>query len=313
MIVSGLMSAASLAAPAASPANPAKPRPTVPDLWRVYQEAFESAKYIDLTHAFAPGQAVGTGFGDMKVAAARAAVEIPGLIGKGEPFTYEKQGAGITAYELPTDQVGTQLDPPAHWSAHGASISELPPTFALRPLAVIDVSGKVAADAGYAASVQDVIAWESRHGRIPAGAVVMFRTDWSKKWNDPVRFTQRPFPGVSLAALKFLHLKRHILFHGHEPLDTDMTPDFEAEAWLMHNNFTQAEGVANLDLVPEAGALIVIGYAKPEGGTGGLARYVAVAPPAWPHGVTIRDAPGAPLPSNPQPLRRGGDGVLRRR
>jgi len=142
---------------------------------------------------------------------------------------------------------------------------------------------------------------------------VMFRTDWSKKWNDPVRFTQRPFPGVSLTALQFLHLRRHILFHGHEPLDTDMTADFAAEAWLMHNNFTQAEGVANLDLVPEAGALIIIGYAKPEGGTGGLARYVAVAPPSWPHGVTIREAPGAPLPSNPQPLRRGGDGVLRRR
>ena len=287
--------------------------PATPDLWRAYHENFEAAKYIDLTHAFAPGQAVGTGFGDLKVAAARAAVAIPGLIAKGEPFSYDKQGAGITAYELPSDQVGTQLDPPAHWSAYGATISELPPTFAVRPLAVIDVSKKVAKNPGYASTVQDVMDWEARHGRIPAGAVVMFRSDWSRKWTDPARFTQRPFPGVSLAALQFLHLQRHILFHGHEPLDTDMTPDFEAEAWLMHNNFTQAEGVANLDEVPEAGALIIIGYAKPEGGTGGLARYVAVAPPSWPHGVTIREAPGAPLPTNPQPLSRGSDGVLRRR
>ena len=37
------------------------------------------------------------------------------------------------------------------------------------------------------------------------------------------------FPGVGLDALKFLHRKRHILFHGHEPLDTDSTPTLEGE------------------------------------------------------------------------------------
>jgi kynurenine formamidase len=51
--------------------------------------------------------------------------------------------------------------------------------------------------------------------------------------------------------LKFLHEKRHILFHGHEPLDTDTTPTLEGEHWLMHHGYTQAEGVANLDQVPE--------------------------------------------------------------
>jgi hypothetical protein len=85
-----------------------------------------------------------------------------------------------------------------------------------------------------------------------------------------------------------------------------------AEAWLLRHNFAQAEGVTNLDQVPEAGGLIIIGYAKPEGGTGGFARYIAVAPASWPHGVTIEQAPGAPLPVYPVPLRRGSDGVLRR-
>lgn len=283
-----------------------------PGLWRVYHEQLEGAKYIDLTHAFAPGDPRGSGFADVRVGPARAAIDIPGLIARGEPFTYEKQGAGITAYELPTDQVATQLDPPAHWSANGASISELPPTIAVRPLVVIDVSAKVRADAGYAAALDDLRQWEKRHGQVPAGAVVMIRSDWSKKWREPARFTQRPFPQVSLPLLQFLHLQRHILFHGHEPLDTDMTPDFQAESWLMHHNFLQAEGVANLDQVPEAGALVAIGYAKPEGGTGGLARYVAIAPANWPHGVSLREAPGAPLPANAKPLRRGADGVLRR-
>jgi kynurenine formamidase len=61
------------------------------------------------------------------------------------------------------------------------------------------------------------------------------------------------------------------LFHGHEPLDTDSTPNLEGEDWLMHNGYTQAEGVANLDQVPEAGALVVIGYPKFAGGLGGYA------------------------------------------
>src|SRR3546814_1348096 len=82
-----------------------------------------------------------------------------------------------------------------------------------------------------------------------------------------------------------LHLERKILFHGHEALDTDTTPTLEGEYWLMHNHFAQAEGVANLDKVPEAGALIAIGFAKPLGGVGGYARYIAIAPADWPHGV----------------------------
>ena len=79
----------------------------------------------------------------------------------------------------------------------------------------------------------------------------------------------------------------------------------------MHNHFTQAEGVANLDQVPEAGALITIGFAKPLGGSGGYARYVAFAPADWPHGVTIAEAPGAPLPKQTAPRRRGPDGGMR--
>ena len=79
----------------------------------------------------------------------------------------------------------------------------------------------------------------------------------------------------------------------------------------MHNHFAQAEGVANLDQVPEAGALVSIGFAKPEGGTGGYARYVAIAPADWPHGVSVTEAPGAPLPKQPTRSLRDEAGVMR--
>jgi kynurenine formamidase len=282
-----------------------------PGLWQVYESYLRGAKYIDLTHAFEPAQPVWPGFGNAKFKPATAGRDIEGYVAKGDEFTYEKHGFVATAYELTTDQYGTQLDPPAHWNPHGATISDLPATFSLRPLVVISIHDKVATDPGYHLQVSDIEAWESRNGRIPEGAVVMVRSDWHKKWSDIERFNQKPFPGVSLDALKFLHNERKILFHGHEPLDTDTTPTLEGEAWLMANNFAQAEGVMNLDKVPETGALLSIGFAKPLGGTGGYARYVAIAPADWGEGVTIAEAPGAPLPTTEKALERDENGVMR--
>jgi len=154
----------------------------------------------------------------------------------------------------------------------------------VRPLVVISIVPQVKKDPKYALKVSDINAWEKKNGKVPEGSVVMVRSDWSKKWtDDPVKAkalaADPVFPGVSLDALKFLQLKRHILFHGHEPLDTDSTPTLEGEDWLMHHGYTQAEGVANLDKVPETGCLVSIGYPKFKGGLGGYARYIAICPP----------------------------------
>jgi len=280
-------------------------------MWNIYRWYFKRAKHIDLTHAFEPNQPVWRGFNNAKFKAAVAAKTIPGYIEEGEEYTYAEHGFVATAYDLPTDQYGTQLDPPAHWNPLGATMSDLPATYAIRPLVVIDVHEKVEQDNGYYLTVQDVLDWESQYGRIPAGSVVMVRSDWYKKW-PTADFNTSVFPSVGLAALQFLHLQREILFHGHEPLDTDTTPDLEGEAWLMHNNFAQAEGVANLDKVPEAGALIVIGFAKPKGGTGGYARYIAIAPSySTPYGESVYSEPGAPLDTQPHPLQRDEFGVMR--
>jgi len=280
-------------------------------LWFLYETIFKNCKYVDLTNAFSPTIPVWPGFGNATFKPTVAGADMPGYIGKGEEFLYDKHGFVATSYEIPTDQYGTQLDPPAHWEEYGATISDLPATYAIRPLVVIDVHEKVGEDPGYHCSVDDIMNWESKHGSIPEGSVVMVRSDWHKKWDDVARYNKKPFPGVSLAALKFLHLHRNILFHGHEPLDTDTTPTLEGEYWLLHNHYCQAEGVANLDQVPEAGALIAIGFAKPEGGTGGYARYIAICPPTWKYGKSVLEAPGAPLPKQPYPLKRDEHGVMR--
>jgi kynurenine formamidase len=268
-------------------------------LWRAYDTVLSKARYIDLTHTIAPTIPVWKGFG---TSAFSPAVD-PAT---NTAYTYAKDGFEATQYQLATDQLGTQLDPPAHWAPEYPGIDELPATYAVRKLVVISIVPQVAKDPKYALQVSDIRAWEKVHGRVPRGSVVMVRSDWSHKWTEDAGAAKAlaadpDFPGVSLAALKFLHLKRHILFHGHEPLDTDTTPTLEGEAWLMHHGYTQAEGVDRLDGVPATGCLVTIGYPKFKGGLGGYARYVAICPPATKRGVKI-SAADAPLPASDKPL-----------
>jgi kynurenine formamidase len=278
-----------LAAPSAAPAASKKV-----DLWKTYQQVFRKTRYISLSHVIAPRIPVWKGFG-------------PSVFGPaidpatGTAYTYAKNGFEATRYQLATDQLGTQLDPPAHWDPNYPAIDELPPTYAVRPLVVISIVGKVRRQSDYALQVADVKAWERGHRRIPAGSVVMVRSDWSKRWPDPALAQETKFPGVGLAALKFLHQKRHILFHGHEPLDTDTTPTLEGESWLMHHGYTQAEGVANLDQVPATGCLVSIGFPRFKGGVGGYASYTAICPPSWKHGRKVSGA-DAPLARIAAPL-----------
>mmetsp|Transcript_20365 Transcript_20365/g.69317 ORF Transcript_20365/g.69317 Transcript_20365/m.69317 type:complete len:337 (+) Transcript_20365:265-1275(+) len=276
-------------------------------LWGVYDTSLRGAKYIDLTHAFSPGIPLWPGFKASTVGPARSGQDLSPFAALDQAFTYLEHGLVATAYQLNTDQIGTQLDPPAHWNEYGATVSDIPATFAVRPLVVVDVTDKVKADPTYQAQPEDVLAWEAKHGTVPRGSVVFFRSGWGRDWPKIPKVVN----GVSLAALKLIHDERGIMLHGHEPLDTDNTPNLEGEAWLLHNNYAQAEGVANLHLVPEKGCLVSVGFAKPEGGTGGYARYVAICPPSHPHGQTIDEAPGAPLPVQPHPLRRDTDGVMR--
>jgi kynurenine formamidase len=266
-----------------------------PNLWQIYDQYLKQAKYVDLTHSITPSIPVWYGFGKSTFG--------PTINPQtGKPYTYKDDDFEATHYDLATDQLGTQLDPPAHWAPEFPSIDELPATYCIRPLVVISIVEQVKKDAGYHLTVADILKWEGVHGKIPEGSVVFVRSDWSKEWPNSALSTRKIFPGVKLEALKFLHEQRKILFHGHEPLDTDTTPTLEGEAWLMHHGYTQAEGVANLDQVPESGALVAIGYPKFQGGTGGFARYIAICPPDWKYGVSVGQVPEAPLAKQAKPL-----------
>jgi kynurenine formamidase len=271
-------------------------------LWDVWDRMFAKARFVSLSHVLTPAGPLWKGF----PSGTRFERGIAKLDDKSPygPLDYATTGFETTGYTLVTDQMGTQLDPPAHWHQCFPAVDELPPTLALRKLAVISIVDQVQTNVNYALTADDVHAWEHVHGAVPAGAVVMVRSDWSKRWPDGARVqpADGKFPGVTLDALKLLHLERKILLHGHEPLDTDSTPTLIGEDWLMNNGYMQAEGVANLDQVPPAGALVAIGFPRFKGGTGGYASFTAICPEDWTQGMRPGDLADAPFAINAQRL-----------
>ena len=118
-------------------------------LWQVYDDALKGARYVDLTHTITPKIPVWAGFGPSTFA--------PTLNpSTNQPYTYATDGFEATTYALATDQLGTQLDPPAHWAPEYAAIDELPATFAVRPLVVISIVKQVRKNFNYSLKVSDI-------------------------------------------------------------------------------------------------------------------------------------------------------------
>jgi hypothetical protein len=80
-------------------------------LWDIYERSLKNAKYVDLTHTINPSIPVWHGFGPSKF----SSTIDPSTK---RSYTYEKDGFEATHYDLSTDQLGTQLDPLAHWNPY---------------------------------------------------------------------------------------------------------------------------------------------------------------------------------------------------
>ena len=232
-----------------------------------------SKQFVDLTHAFGPNTPHWKGFGAETVT---------------ELYTIKKDGFLVQQFTH-VGQWGTHIDTPAHFHEGLRTTDQIDPKEMLLPLVVLDVHEKVAKNPDYVISLSDVHAWEAKHGRIPQHAFVAMRTDWSKRWPDDAAMQNRDaagvahYPGWSKDVLKLLYEDRKITASGHETTDTDpgaatTKDDYSLESYVLGLNHYQIEMLTNLDRVPEAGALVMVTWPKPEGGTGFPARVIAILP-----------------------------------
>jgi kynurenine formamidase len=243
-----------------------------PSLAEAYA-VLKSQRFVDLTHAFAPGIPHWKGMTNERVTTL---------------YDYPKDGFRIEEF-CHVGQWGTHIDPPAHFHPGLRTVDAIDPREMLLPLVVVDAHAQAAKNPDYVLTLADVKGWEARHGRIPAGAFVAMRTDWSKRWPDDAALANKDaagvahYPGWSMDVLKLLYEERRVTATGHETTDTDpgiatTKDDYTLESYILKTNHYQIELLANLDQVPEAGGLVMISWPKPAGGVGFPARVVAIVP-----------------------------------
>jgi kynurenine formamidase len=132
--------------------------------------------------------------------------------------------------------------------------------------------------------VADIAEYESKHGEIPDGAVVMVYTGWDDRWNSPKSFRNAAgdgvphFPGYSLEAARFLVKTRSVVGLGIDTMSIDpgSGKTYPVHQFTAKESVYQLENVANLGLLPPAGATVVVAPIKLENGSGGPVRLLAL-------------------------------------
>lgn len=184
---------------------------------------------------------------------------------------------------------GTHMDAPIHFAQGRLTADQVPLSAMMGPAVVIDVRDSASADRDYRLTVADLERWEAKYGRIPDGAVVLMRSGWGRYWPNRLEYlgtaqkgdvANLHFPGFSKEAAEWLVAQRSIDAIGVDTPSIDHGPskDFIVHQTINGANKPAFENVANLDRLPEQGALFVALPMKIGGGSGAPARIIAVLP-----------------------------------
>jgi len=236
-------------------------------------------KIVDLTHAFYPDMPHRDSLGGEIIEPLFAYEPGVGKLGT---------GAKLDRYSFP-GQWGTHVDAPVHFHEGMRSVDQITPAEMILPLVVLDIHEQVNSNPDYVVSMEDVHRWEQKHGKIPTGAFIALRTDWSKRWPDAAAFFNLDndgvshCPGWSEAVLHYLDYERHARGIGHETADTDpgivaSRSEYPLESWHLQQDRFQIEMLTHLDKAPEAGAVVIATWPKVRGGSGFPARVLALVP-----------------------------------
>ena len=164
-------------------------------------------------------------------------------------------------------------------------MDEIDPGVFVGPVVVIDCSEGAAQNDDYELTPDVILAWEAAHGRIPADAWVLLRTDWSKRSGAAylnLRDDGPHSPGPTPDAIRLLVEDRGIRGFGTETIGTDAgqgghyTPPYPAHFTLHGAGKYGLQCLRNLDLLPPTGAVLLAAPLKIKGGTGSPLRVMAL-------------------------------------
>jgi kynurenine formamidase len=183
---------------------------------------------------------------------------------------------------------GTHLDAPVHFGEGRWTADQIPVDRLVRPAVVIDVASAAAGDPDHRLTVEELTAWEARHGRVPEDAIVLLRTDWSARWPDRKRYLGDDTPGDASrlhfpsygpeAARRLVERKVAALGVDTASIDHGPSKDFLVHQVAAAANVLGLENLTSLEAVPATGAWVIALPMKIGGGSGGPLRAIALVP-----------------------------------
>jgi kynurenine formamidase len=213
------------------------------------------------------------------------------------PMTFELQqlayGKTAGGYFYSSNRVctpehgGTHLDAPIHFHEGGQTTAQLPLQKLMAPGVRIDVTRKALEDRDYRLTGRDVEEFEARFGRIPAGAIVLLQTGWSKHWPDREQYfgdaskddaSKLSFPSYGEEAARLLAEERGVAMLGVDTasIDYGRSKDFIVHRVTAARGVGGLENLTGLEQLPETGFTVIALPMKIEDGSGGPVRVVAL-------------------------------------
>jgi kynurenine formamidase len=187
------------------------------------------------------------------------------------------------------EHTGTHWGAPGHFNEGEPLADQLEPGDLFRPAVKIDVRSKVANNADYGVTIEDIKAWERVHGRIPNESVVILWTGWESRWGTPAFPNQDADgiihqPGFSIPAVRWLIDTGRLGRRGGTGIDT-FSPDvgieetFTVSKLVYQRHRISLEILANLRQLPATGAWVLAGGPINRNGSGSTATIFGVLPP----------------------------------
>ena len=229
-------------------------------------ESFQFSRVVDLTHRLTPDFPTGSGQGQLRME--RLA-------------TWPKDPWNMYRWHI-HEHTGTHLDAPLHRSDRD-SADLIPAAHLLGPLAVVDIRRKTEADPDAELTLDDLRAWESRHGPLGPGSIVAMCSGWDKHVGT-ARFRnvggngELHNPGFQIEAVEFLLAERDVkgIVVDTLSLDRGLSADFPVHVRWLGSNRWGLECAANLGELPPKGATLIVGSPKIAGASGGPSRVFAL-------------------------------------
>ena len=187
------------------------------------------------------------------------------------------------------EHTGTHWGAPGHFNEGALLADQMDIADLFLPAVKIDVRRKVADNADYGVTIDDIKAWERRHGRIPDESMVVLQTGWESRWGTPAFPNQDEDgvlhqPGFSIPAVEWLIDTGRLGRRGGTGTDT-FSPDvgldenYTVSKLVYQRHRISLEILANLSALPAKGAYVLAGGPINKNGAGSTATIFGLIPP----------------------------------